>query len=271
MRATSEASLAAAQDRFEPVLTAAGGRARELGEQIFAVVDALDSSTSLRRALTDPTRTADAKAGLAQSLLGSQVSSDVVDLVAGLARSRWSDDRDLADALEEIGTTAVLSAAEADGDLLRVEDDLFRLGRVLAGERELRIALASTDVEAQRRTALAEQLLTGQVSPDSLVLVRRTVGALRQRSVTSRLARITELAAARRRRTVATVLVASPLTTAQVERLTATLSRLYETDVHVNVGIDPSIMGGMRIQVGAEVVDATVLSKLAEARRRIAG
>lgn len=271
MRATSEASLAAANDRFAPVLDAAGVGALELGEQLFAVVDALDGSTSLRRALTDPTRSSEAKAQLAENLLGSQVHADVVALVAGLARSRWSDDRDLAEALEEIATTAVLGAAEARGELLRVEDDLFRLGRILAGERELRVALASDQLPAERRTALADQLLDGQVAQESQVLVRRTVGALRQRSVTSRLSRIAELAAARRRRVVASVLAAAPLTQEQVDRLTTILSRIYSTEVHVNVGIDPSIVGGLRIQVGAEVVDATVLSKLAEARRRIAG
>lgn len=271
MRATSEASLASARERFTPVLDAAGDGAREIGEQIFSVVDALDGSTSLRRALTDPTRSGEAKAQLASTLLGTQVHADVVDLVAGLARARWSSDADLAEALEELGTTAVLVAAESRGELLRVEDDLFRLGRILSNERDLRVALASTDVSAERRTALADQLLNGQVAPESQVLVRRTVGALRQRSVTTRLAHVAELAAARRKRVVASVLVASPITTAQVERLTATLSRIYSTEVHVNVGVDPSIVGGMRIQVGAEVVDATVLSKLAEARRRIAG
>lgn len=271
MRATSEASLAAAQERFTPILDTAGDRAQEFGEQIFAVVDALDGSPSLRRALTDPTRSSEAKAQLASNLLASQVHGDVVDLVAGLARSRWSHDDDLAEALEDIGTTAVLVSAESRGELLRLEDDLFRFGRILSGERDLRIALASTDLPSERRTALADQLLGGQVAPESQVLIRRTVGALRQRSVTSRLSRIAELAAARRRRVVASVLVAAPMTQEQVGRLQQTLSRLYSTDVHVNVGIDPSIVGGMRIQVGAEVVDATVLSKIAEARRRIAG
>ena len=54
MRGTSLASLTAAQERFAPVLTAAGKQAADLGEQLFAVVDALDSSGSLRRTLSDP-------------------------------------------------------------------------------------------------------------------------------------------------------------------------------------------------------------------------
>lgn len=270
MRATSEASLAAALERFEPVLAVAGEKAAGLGEEIFAVVDALDSAASLRRALTDPTRSGDAKAALAEGLLGGSASPDVVALVAGLARARWSADADLAEALEEIGTTAVLAAAEASGSLLRVEEELFRFGRVLADQRELRVALGSVDLPADRRTGLVERLLSAACEP-TLILVRRTVGALRQRSVTGRLARIGELAAQRRKRVVATVLAAAPLTEAQVQRLTGILSRTYGTSVHVHVAIDPSVVGGLRVQVGSEVVDATVLSKLEEARRRIAG
>jgi F-type H+-transporting ATPase subunit delta len=56
MRGTSGASLAAAQERFEPVLRSAGADGQALGEQLFAVVAALDSSGPLRRSLADPSR-----------------------------------------------------------------------------------------------------------------------------------------------------------------------------------------------------------------------
>lgn len=270
MRATSEASRAAASQAFEPVLAEAGSAATDLGEEIFAVVDALDSSGSLRRALTDPTRPGEAKADLVSRLLTGKVSSDVVDLVTGMARSRWSADADLPDALEYIGTEAVLASAQAGSGLTAVEDELFRFGRVLAEQRELRVALGSADLPAANRTGMADQLLAKASEPTRL-LVRRTVGALRQRSVAARLARIGEMAADRRKRVVATVIVASPLTRAQSDRLAGILSRAYGTEVHLNVALDPGIVGGMRIQVGSEVVDATILSKLSEARRRIAG
>lgn len=270
MRATSKASLTTATERFEPVLAAAGEQAGQVGEEIFAVVDALDSSASLRRALTDPTRSADAKAELAERLLGGSVRPDVVALVAGMARERWSADTDLPDALEDLGTTAQLVAAEHGPGLMTVEDELFRFGRVLADQRELRVALAARRLPAENRVGLAERVLEG-ASPETIALVRRTVSALRQRSVTGRLARIGELAAERRKRVVASVLSAAPLTQAQLDRLTGILSRAYGTEVHVNAGVNPSFLGGLRIQVGAEVVDATILSKLEEARRRIAG
>ncbi|MBN8883419.1 MAG: F0F1 ATP synthase subunit delta [Salana multivorans] len=270
MRATSEASMRAAADRFSPVVTAAGTDAGRLGEEIFAVVDALDGSAGMRRALTDPTRAAQDKAALAERALGSAVSPEVVALVAGMARDRWSADRDLADALEQVGTDTYLSAAQAGGTLLDVEDEIFRLGRTLAEQRELRVALGNADLPAENRVGLIGALLP-TASPITRALVSRTVGALRRRSVTGQLAAIGELAAARRRRLVATVLAARPLTQAQRTRLGEILSRVYDQPVHLNVGVDPTVVGGLRIQVGSEVLDATILSKLEEARRRIAG
>lgn len=272
MRAASEASLAAASDRWEPVLAATtDSAARRLGEDLFAVVDALDSSASLRRALTDPSRDGDSKAALAQGLLGGKTADDVADLVAGVVRSRWSSEADLPEALEELGTAAVLTAAQSRGELVRVEDEIFRFERTLATQRDLRVALGSVDLPAQRRTSVVEALLGEKVAPETALLIGRTVGALRQRSVTARLDRIAQLAAARRRRVVATVTAATPMTEAQVARLTDILARMYGTEVQVNVGIDPEVLGGLRVQIGADVVDATVAGKVFEARRRISG
>jgi F-type H+-transporting ATPase subunit delta len=39
----------------------------------------------------------------------------------------------------------------------------------------------------------------------------------------------------------------------------------------LNVSVDPSVIGGMRIEVGDRVVDGTILSKLDEAQRQLVG
>ena len=56
MRGTSQASRDAVLETFDPVATAAGKDALLIAEQLYSVVDVLDSSGSLRRALTDPAR-----------------------------------------------------------------------------------------------------------------------------------------------------------------------------------------------------------------------
>ena len=81
MRGTSRVSLQGVADRFEPVLVAVGPRAAEIGEQMFALVDALEGNGSLRRTLTDPSIDAEAKVGLARRLL-ADARPEVGDVVA---------------------------------------------------------------------------------------------------------------------------------------------------------------------------------------------
>ena len=65
-------------------------------------------------------------------------------------------------------------------------------------------------------------------------------------------------------------MAATPLTTEQRNRLEAALQRRYGR-VRLNVDVDPSVLGGLRVQVGSELVDGTVTARLDEARRRMAG
>lgn len=271
MRATSQASLSAASDRWEPVLRQAGASASSYGEQLFAVVDALDRSAGLRRALTEPTREGDDKAAVVTQLLTGKVDDAVLDLLAGMARSRWSADRDLADAIDELAITSYLAAAEAKGELTSVEEDTFRLTRVLAENRDLRFALADRDATPQRRVDLLTQVFSGKVNEDALALVTRAVRSLRSRSLTAGLTRIGDLAAERRRQLVAVVTAAVPLSQAQQDRLADTLAKAYGRAVQLNIAVDPAVTGGFRIQVGDERVDATIAARLENARRRLAG
>ena len=65
--------------------------------------------------------------------------------------------------------------------------------------------------------------------------------------------------------------MASALTQQQQQRLAAALADLYGHQVHLNVVLDPQVMGGMSVQVGDEFIDASVASRLAALRRRLAG
>ena len=91
------------------------------------------------------------------------------------------------------------------------------------------------------------------------------------RTVEHTLERFSAVTAARRERLVAHVRSVTDLTNAQRERLVAALSTMYGRDVALNVETDESVLGGLTIQLGDEVLDASVLARLEEARRRLAG
>ena len=65
-----------------------------------------------------------------------------------MAGARWSTPSDLTDATEQLAVTAIIAAAEHEGRLDDLEDELFRFGRIVASQPELRIALTNPFVPA---------------------------------------------------------------------------------------------------------------------------
>ncbi|MGC5167844.1 F0F1 ATP synthase subunit delta [Luteimicrobium sp. DT211] len=268
MRGESGASLAGAQERFEPVLAAAGADAQALGDQLFALSDALDGSGSLRRTLTDPSLPGDAKAAVVRQLLGA-FDERVRDLAGYLVERRWARELDLGHAVEHLALEAVLASAQARGALETVEDELFRLTRLLSGDRELRTALSDLQATVENRVTLVDALLVGKVDDVTLLLARRATTNLRHRRFVPNLLSYADIAAERRRRLVAGVTTAVELTGPQLDRLAGILERAYGRAVQLNVTVDTAVLGGLRIQIGSDVIDSTMLSRLADARRRL--
>lgn len=267
MRGTSRESLRLAAERLEPLLTA---DSVELGRELFAVAVLLDSSAALRRSLTDPARTGEAKAQLSSSLLRGKVSEQVLDVLGGLVRSPWDSPRDLADAVERLGAVAIVAAAEYAGRLDDVEDDLFRFAKIVSGDA-VQNALTLPGATPEARASLVERLLAGKVGPETLALARQAVAHPRGLRATGSLLAFQRVAADRRARLVTVVTTARPLTEAQRERLRAALVRTYGRQLQLNEEIDPAVLGGVRVRVGDEIVDDTVLNRLNDARRRLAG
>jgi F-type H+-transporting ATPase subunit delta len=70
---------------------------------------------------------------------------------------------------------------------------------------------------------------------------------------------------------VATVRVARPLADGDRQRLADVLARTYDRQIHLNVVVDPEVIGGIRVEIGDDVIDGTVASRLDDARRRLVG
>lgn len=271
MNGASREALAAARERLDALTDNVSVDATRLADELAAVTALLQRESGLRRALTDPGQPGEAKAALARRLLGSRLGADSTDLVAGMVRARWSQSRDLVDALEELADTADLTAAEKDGSLDDVEDELFRFGRIAANNSELRAALGSRTGGDAAKAQLLHTLLGGRAKPVTERLVVRLVTAPRGRSLEGGIESLSKLAAARRGRTVAEVVSATPLSQTQRRRLADALARIYGRPVHLNLDVDPSVLGGVRVRVGDEVINGTIADRLDEATRRMAG
>ncbi|WP_261719464.1 F0F1 ATP synthase subunit delta [Streptomyces sp. FZ201] len=271
MNGASREALAAARERLDALTDSTSVDAARLADELAAVTALLDREVSLRRVLTDPAQAGEAKAELAQRLLGGQVGGETVDLLAGMVRSRWSQPRDLVDALEQLADTADLTAAQRAGKLDSVEDELFRFGRIVSGSTELRAALTDRAAGKSAKSELLRSLLGGRADATTERLVTRLVTAPRGRSLESGLESLSKLAAERRDRMVAVVTSAVPLSDGQKQRLGAALAKLYGRQMHLNLDVDPEVLGGIRVQVGDEVINGSIADRIEDAGRRLAG
>ncbi|GAC1498864.1 MAG: F0F1 ATP synthase subunit delta [Pseudarthrobacter sp.] len=275
MSGVSGESLTTALTKLEAKLPLAS---LQLAKELFGILGTVDSSAGLRRALTDPSRSGDEKSALVKRLVGGKVSADAVEVAGGLASSRWASARDIGDALETLGATVVIAVAEnksavsASGvsGLEELENDLFSFNQAVASNHEVQRALSEPQASAAAKISLAEKLVPG-ASEEAKVLIGQAVSAPRGIKPTNLVARFAELAAKRQQRWIATVSVTRPLTETQFGRLQAGLNSLYGRELKVNLSVDPELIGGIRVQVGDEVLDASVVTRLGELHRQLAG
>lgn len=272
MESVSRESYAAAAERLETLTT--GERPVPLAgvaDEILAVADLLSRQPRLRRALSDPTRSGTDRAGLLGSLIDGKVSEDAETLLRTLVAGRWSSGGELLTATERLGVEALLASAESAGDLIDVEDELFRFGQIVYSAHDLAAALGTSTAPLEQRSRLAHSLLDGKARPATIRLVEVALHGFGGRNLTGSLTRLVELASERRDRQIAYVTVAKPLTNGEEGRMAARLAEIYGREVELKIIVDPAILGGASVRIGHDLYDGTVARRINETRASLAG
>ncbi len=242
-----------------------------VAEQLLAVATLLASDKALRTTLADAGTSVEARAALVHDLLDGRVDALAVDLVAASARLRWSDADGLVEAIDELGAVVAFTAAEADGSLDAVEEELFRFGRAVDANPDLQMTLTNPALPAAAKAQIVRDLVAAQATATTTALLTHAAATLRGRRVDAVVTALTNLAAAQRERVVAQVRVAVALDDEQQRRLAAALSRLQGREVRLNVVVDPTVVGGASVRIGDDVIDGTMETRLTQARRTLIG
>jgi len=240
----------------------------QLGRDLFGVVGVLRGDAALRRALTDNSVEGDSRSGLATAVFGAAVVDKAASLVADAASRRWTSSADLATALERLAVVTTVRSAGAKGK--QVGDELFGVRRMVDTSPDLRSALSDPSRSPADRSGLLTGLLSGKVQTATETLVTEAVTRVRG-SVDATLDEYLELAAEALEETVVTVHTARELSDADQQRLADALSKQYGTTVQLHIVLDPDLLGGLRVEIGDDVIDGTVSGRLDDARRRVAG
>jgi len=267
----SRQSLIAARKSLDELLKGlSAADASALSAHLFAVVTTLDSSTPLRRALTDNSRDANSKAELAKELFGKSASDLAIKLLINLTALRWSSPSNLGDVIEQLAVEAEASVANQNNELDRLEEEIFQFSRIVASDLELRQILNSPKYSGEGKRVLVAKLLASKISPSTSRLLPSLVSGMRGRSIEKTIAFYASAAAARKMRVIAHVKSAVELSQAQKDKLASSLSGKIGQPVRLNVELDPKVLGGLSIRFADELIDATIVNRLADAGRALA-
>ena len=250
----------------EGALDALGSVKLATATELFAAANALQSSKHLRSALSDPSAEAASKEQLVHKVFGPKLSGEVVQVLIAVAKARWSSPRDMADCLESLGVRAI---ARSSNDLDGLQTELFEIQQVVTSDSELELALSSTRANGDQKQALVSKLLQGKVSETSAALAQQAVYSKTFKRFAEVLEQYGLWIAQFAGESVAHIRVAKALSPAQLERLTKALAGYFGKELQINVEVDEEIIGGVHIAINGEVLDATILTKIQNARLQL--
>ena len=165
----------------------------------------------------------------------------------------------------------ILEIAQAEGQLERVEAELYELGRQIETSGELRSTLTDPQLPLERKKAIISDLIGGRASSLTVGLVEFLLGQNLGADLGSVATALAEQAAASRNRQLAEIHSAVPLESETLERLKAALERVTGASLDVKTVVDPSVIGGVVARVGDRVFDGSVASKLESLRNTLQG
>ena len=267
MASSTRQAIAAGKESLKPLLTSAD---LNFAADLFAIAEAIASSVQLRNILSDPSAENAAKQGALTAVFGKSASNSAVEFVASLVALRWSNGRDLVSGIEQLAVHAVAAISAADKSLTDLEAQLFAVRQTIDSDQELQFALSSKTATEASKLALIDSLVSKKVSPATALLVRNAIVIARRERVSVVLEQFGKQVSAFATRLVATVTVAAPLDAKQLDRLGAALEKNYGQALQLNVELDPTLIGGVRVQVADQIIDGSLSSRLNEARLQLA-
>lgn len=236
----------------------------ETGSELLTASAVIAGSSQLRAALADNVVDAKIKQKLVSDVFSS-AGKPAQEVLNEIAANRWSHADDVVDAIENLGIRAEAMLAKAP-----LDDELLAALTVIDSDNDLELSLGSKLGDSSSKGDLAQKIFAGKVSEGAVRVLRHLVQNSRGRRIGSMLKHAASIVADQNGFELATVTVAQPLDTTRMTRLQKSLTASYGRSVKLNVNLDPSLLGGMRIRIGDDVIDGSVSTRLNELRLKLA-
>ena len=258
------------RDSLAPKLRATAEDAWRIGNELFSVTNVLDRNIRLERALTDPSRPVEDKVALLNELVGDQAHEMTMKILTDLVGRRWSRVSDIANAVEDFGVDGMMYYADATDATLQVSIELAELHSALLNLPVVRSGLSSDRAPAEARIKLLYALVGNKdLNKVTMRLAEHAACNPRRRRYLSTIHWLINKFSRHMGESMVTVTTAAPLNPEQIDKLIAVYSKRLGRPVHINSNVDPTVIGGMRIEIGDEVTDNTVVAQLQQLQRRV--
>ena len=253
------ADLRSALDRLDGVDLATA-------EELFSAGRIIGDSAQLRNVFADNGVDPKDKSNVVGRIFGRSLGVPAITLLDAAVSRRWSSQQDLLAGIEELGLRAAAVSAGSDAN---IEAELFTFGAAVSSNSELELAVGSKRGDDRSKTALVETLLGG-ATPQTRAIVGHLVQQPRGRRIGELLRHAAAVVADESNLAVATVTTARTLDDAQRRRLESSLAARYGRNIKVNQVLDPAVIGGLRVQIGDDVIDGSVATKITDLRLQLA-
>ncbi|HEX3841070.1 MAG TPA: ATP synthase F1 subunit delta [Acidimicrobiales bacterium] len=281
---------------------AADGTLTQAADELAAVSSLVDGNNELTLALDDGSVPAPARRAVLDDLLDGKVLPEVRRVVnravtvvpasevtaalhwlthqgaavaARVADGTVEADASLLGRLASRNRVAGYAAAVFEmvetNQIEEIEDQLFRFARTVESNPALRTALGDRDLPATLRQEVVTDLLGGKGNPATVRLVAYSVKAGRARDIVGTLDALVEAAARARGWRVARVVSSDEVADAQRQGLSEALGRLAGNPVELQVTVDPSLLGGVVVQLGDLLVDGSARHRLDQLTEHLLG
>lgn len=258
------------RDSLAPKLRATAEDAWRIGNELFSVTNVLDRNIRLERALTDPSRPVEDKVALLNELVGDQAHEMTMKILTDLVGRRWSRVSDIANAVEDFGVDGMMYYADATDATLQVSIELAELHSASLNLPVVRSGLSSDRAPAEARIKLLYALVGNKdLNKVTMRLAEHAACNPRRRRYLSTIHWLINKFSRHMGESMVTVTTAAPLNPEQIDKLIAVYSKRLGRPVHINSNVDPTVIGGMRIEIGDEVTDNTVVAQLQQLQRRV--
>lgn len=258
------------RDSLAPKLRDTREDAWRIGNELFTITKVLDDSIQLERALTDPSRPVADKVAVLKELLGDNAHPMTMEIMTDLVSRRWSRALDIANAVEDFGVDAMMYYADATDATLQVSIELSELHSALLNLPVVRAKLYDYQATSEARVKLFREVFSGKtLNKVTMRLAEHATCNLRRRRYLETIQWLINKFSRHMGESMVTVTTATPLKKEQIKRLVEVYSAKVGRQVHINSVVDPTVLGGMRIQVGDEVTDNTVVAQLQNLHRKV--